>query len=119
VLRIFKSKRKDVREEWRRLRKGELNDVYISPHIIRRNKSRIRWAGKLARMWELHAGFWWGNLRERGYSEDTGVDGGIILGRIFRMWDGVMDWLRIGQLAGFCECGNEPSVFRKCGEFLD
>ena len=24
-----------------------------------------------------------------------------------------------GQLVGTCECGNEPSVSIKCGEFLD
>jgi len=33
-------------------------------------------------------GFWWGNLRERDHMEDPGVDGRIILGRIFRKWDG-------------------------------
>jgi len=27
--------------------------------------------------------------------------------------------LRIGIGAGTCECGNEPSVSVKCGEFLD
>ena len=28
-------------------------------------------------------------------------------------------WLRIGGLAGTCECGNEPSGSIKCWEFLD
>ena len=28
-------------------------------------------------------------------------------------------WLRIGQMAGTCEYGDEPSGFIKCGEFLD
>jgi hypothetical protein len=28
-------------------------------------------------------------------------------------------WLRIGTGGGFCECGNEPSHSRKCGEFLE
>jgi len=27
-------------------------------------------------------------------------------------------WLRIGQEAGSFECGNEPSGYTKCGEFL-
>jgi hypothetical protein len=31
--------------------------------------------------------FWWGNLRERDHSEDTDVDGRIILRWIFRKWD--------------------------------
>ena len=45
--------------------------------------------------------------------------------RIFRKWD-VRSWvgssgLRVetGAAAGTCECGNEPSGFIKCGEFLD
>jgi len=41
-----------------------------------------------------------GNLRERGRLEDPGIDGRIILRRIFRKWDvgtwtGLI-WLRIG-----------------------
>jgi len=31
---------------------------------------------------------------------------------------GGMDWIE-GQVAGTCECGNEPSGSIKCGEFLD
>jgi hypothetical protein len=31
--------------------------------------------------------FWWGNLRERDYSEDQDVDGRIILRWIFRKKD--------------------------------
>jgi hypothetical protein len=33
-----------------------------------------------------------------------------------------MDWIGLGkdrQVAGACECDNEPSGFIKCGEFLD
>jgi hypothetical protein len=43
---------------------------------------------------------WWGNLRERetGRFEDSGVDGRIILRRIFRKWDvGGMDWIELAQ----------------------
>jgi len=28
-------------------------------------------------------------------------------------------WVRKGQVAGSCECGNESSGSKKCGEFLD
>jgi len=45
-------------------------------------------------------GFVWGNLRERDYLGDPGVDGRIILRWIFRKWDvGLwtgLSWLRIG-----------------------
>ena len=37
---------------------------------------------------EEHTGLLWGNLRERDYLEDPGVDGRIILKWIFRKWDG-------------------------------
>jgi hypothetical protein len=33
-----------------------------------------------------------------------------------------MDWIELAQdrqVAGTCECGNEPLGSRKCGEFLD
>ena len=36
---------------------------------------------------------------------------------------GGMDWIELAQdreqVAGTCECGNEPSGSVKCGEFLD
>jgi hypothetical protein len=35
----------------------------------------------------VHTGFWWGNLRERGYFEDTGVDGRIISKWFFKKGD--------------------------------
>jgi len=37
------------------------------------------------------------------------------------MWEFGMDWVGPGkgQLADDCECGNEPSVSMKYGEFLD
>jgi hypothetical protein len=33
---------------------------------------------------EVHAGFWWRELRERDHMEDVGVDGRIILKWIFK-----------------------------------
>ena len=53
------------------------------------------------------------------------------LGRPRRRWEdnikmdfqkvgcGFMDWIDTAQVAGTCECGNEPSGSLKCGEFLD
>jgi hypothetical protein len=38
--RIFGSKRDEVIGEWRNVHNGELNDMYSSPNIIRRIKSR-------------------------------------------------------------------------------
>jgi hypothetical protein len=32
-------------------------------------------------------GVWWGNLRDRDHLGDPGVDGRIILRRIFKKWD--------------------------------
>ena len=53
---------------------------------------------------EEHTVFWWGNLRERDHLEDPGVDGRIILRRIFREWDAevwtLSIWLRIGTDGG-------------------
>jgi hypothetical protein len=53
---------------------------------------------------EACIGFWWGNLKERDYGRDSGVDGRIILGWIFRKWDVEvwtgLGWLRIETVGG-------------------
>jgi hypothetical protein len=52
-----------------------------------------------------YTGIWWGNLRERAHWGDPGVDGRIILRRIFRKWDvGVWagsSWLKIETGGGY------------------
>ena len=72
---------------------------------------------------EVCTGFWWGNPRERDHLEDPGGDGRIILRWIFRKGNVGCGLYRVGsgygQVAGTCECGNEPSGTIKCGEFLD
>jgi len=47
----------------------QLYNLYYSPNIIRVIKTRMRWAGHVARMGrgELHTGFWWRNF----YKEAT------------------------------------------------
>jgi len=47
---------------------------------------------------EFNTRFCWGTLRERDYSEDSGVGGRIILRWLFRKWDVEgMDWIELAQ----------------------
>jgi hypothetical protein len=86
--------------EWRRLHNEELYDLYSSPNIIQVIKSKMKWAGHVARMEDR---FWWGDLRERDHLEELGVDGKTSKW-IFKRWDGGawtgLLWLRIGTGGG-------------------
>jgi hypothetical protein len=53
---------------------------------------------------EVYTGFWRGDVREKDYLEDTGVDGRVILKWICKKWDveawiGLI-WLRRGTGSG-------------------
>ena len=79
---INEPKRKGVTGDWRKLHNGKLNDLYCSPHIFRVIKwSRMTWAVHEAGMGrrDVHTEFWWGNPRERGNLDDSGINGRIIL----------------------------------------
>jgi hypothetical protein len=95
--------------EWRKLHKGEINDLYSSPSIVRLIKSRrIRWAEHVARMGERRSTYsvMMGKVRERDHLGYPGVDGRIILKLIFSKWcvgawTG-LSWLRIETVTGTC-----------------
>ena len=62
--RIFGPKRDEVTGGWRKLHNEELNDLYVTPNIVRVIKSRrMRWAGHVARMGERRGVYrvWGGN----------------------------------------------------------
>ena len=84
VLRIiFGPSRYEMTGEWRkpRVHNEELSDLYCSPNTVWVIKSRMRWAGHVARMGKRRGAYrvLVGNLKERDHLEDRGVDGRLIL----------------------------------------
>jgi hypothetical protein len=63
--RIFGLKRYEVTGEWRKLHNEELRDLYSSPSIIRKIKSRwMRWVGHKRVRRGTCVDYWWENQRE-------------------------------------------------------
>jgi hypothetical protein len=104
MLRIFGPKREED-GSWRKLCNDELHSLYSSPNIVRVIKSsRMRWAGYVARMWEVN-GFWLGGPKVRDHWQDLGVGGKIILRWTLRRYEWIgrtgFSWLKIGSSGWF------------------
>jgi len=116
--RIFGPKRNEVRGEWRWLHNEELYDLYFSPHVTGMIESRTRWAGHVTCVVDRRGACRWRDVSEGGHLEELRVDR-ITFKWICKKWNGWAWPGLIWQVAGSCECGNEPSDFIKCREFPD
>jgi hypothetical protein len=100
--RLFGPKMDEIMGQWRKLRNGELHNLYSSPDIIRQIKSRrIRWAEHVVRMGE----------ERKAYKVLVGKpEGNRPLGRRRRRWeDGIkmsfreirwgwcVEWIHLAQ----------------------
>jgi hypothetical protein len=65
-----------VTGDWRKPHSEDLYDVHSSSNIM--IKSRMRWAGHVARMEKRHTEYWWRHLKERDHFEDQCIWTGLI-----------------------------------------
>jgi len=71
---------------------------------------------------EIHARFWWGNLKEREKFQDLHIGGRKILQGSYRSWRGGygLDSLGLGleEVTGLCETGIAAVCFLKYRIYL-
>jgi hypothetical protein len=120
--RIFGLERDEVIREWRRLHNKELHALYSSQNIVWVIKSRRemgRTSGTYGGEERCIQGF---NVKTRG-KETTWRrwEGNIKMDRRETEWGHRLDQSGSGQgqVAGSCECGNEPSISIRCREFVE
>ena len=102
VLRRIFGPRRDEVWEWRKLHNEEPNDLYSPPNSVRVIKSRMKWAGHVARM----------EKRRGVYRVLVGKpEGKRPLGRLRRRWEdnikmdlktvgcGDMNWIELAQIS--------------------
>jgi PAS domain-containing protein len=78
LIRIFGSKRDEVKGKWRKLHNVELHKLYSYQNIIRQIKSRRKGGRGIWHAWERRekcTGFWWKSLKERDHLEVESVEG--------------------------------------------
>jgi hypothetical protein len=100
VRRIFGPKRDEATGDWRTLHNEELNYLCSSPNMIWVIKSRrLKWAGHVARIGEKRGAYriLVGRPKEGDHFGDPGVEGRIILKRMFKKWDGDMNLIELAQ----------------------
>jgi hypothetical protein len=63
-----------------------LNKYYSVDRIRPIKMTRVGHVTRMRRR-EVHKGFWWENLKEKGHLEGLGIDGRIILKWIINKWN--------------------------------
>lgn len=117
--RIFRPKRDEEMEKWRRSQYDELCHLNGLPNIVGVIKTRrMTWVGHVAFIAARRVAYRLSlrNSREREYVEDMGLVGRMVVKWIFKEWEAARTGLfrlRIIIDCVCCKCSNQPSVSMK------